>query len=192
MTARLPPPAPAELSPGQRDLYDQIVGGPRGRGPQAFELVDAHGRLNGPFGVMLHSPEVGAALQGVGAAIRFGSALPERVRELAVLAVAAYWHSDFERYAHEPLGRRAGLTDSQLAAVAAGDDPDLDDPAELTALRAVRALLQTGDLDDDVYAACEQAVGRQGLVDLTTLVGYYATLALQLRVFRVPTPGRPA
>jgi 4-carboxymuconolactone decarboxylase len=31
-------------------------------------------------------------------------------------------------------------------------------------------------------------VGTAGLFELLTLVGYYATLALQLRVFRVPAP----
>ena len=33
-------------------------------------------------------------------------------------------------------------------------------------------------------------LGDQALVELTALVGYYATLALQLRVFRVGAPGR--
>jgi 4-carboxymuconolactone decarboxylase len=31
-------------------------------------------------------------------------------------------------------------------------------------------------------------LGEEGLVELSTLVGYYATLALQLRIFRVPAP----
>ena len=35
-------------------------------------------------------------------------------------------------------------------------------------------------------------IGPAGLFELLTLVGYYATLALQLRVFRVPAPEGPA
>ncbi|HJY60698.1 MAG TPA: hypothetical protein VJ418_30330, partial [Streptosporangiaceae bacterium] len=31
-------------------------------------------------------------------------------------------------------------------------------------------------------------IGAAGMFELLTLVGYYATLALQLRVFRVPAP----
>jgi len=34
------------------------------------------------------------------------------------------------------------------------------------------------------------AAGHGGAFELTTLVGYYATLALQLRVFRVGAPDR--
>jgi len=35
-------------------------------------------------------------------------------------------------------------------------------------------------------------LGPSGLFELLTLVGYYATLALQLRVFRAPAPDSPA
>jgi len=187
---RLPQLTPDELCPEQRSLYDAIVGGPRAAGPQLFELADGQGRLNGPFGVMLHSPAVGGALQELGAAIRYRSVLGDRLREIAILAVAAHWASDFEQYAHEPLGRRAGLTDAQLDALAAGAEVAFDDPADEAGLRIVRALLGSADLTDEEYAEGRRVLGDQALVELTALVGYYATLALQLRVFRVGVPGR--
>ena len=179
---------PDRLDPAQRALYDEIAGGPRAAGPQLFELVDAQGRLTGPFGIMLHSPAVGGALQAVGSAVRYRSVLPDRVREAAILAVAAHWHSEFERYAHVPLALHAGLTRADVDALLAGSDVPFQDPAERAALRVVRALLDTSDLTDEEYAAGRAAIGEQGLVELTTLVGYYATLALQLRVFRVGAP----
>jgi 4-carboxymuconolactone decarboxylase len=187
---RLPHLTPEQLDPEQRALRDAIVGGPRAAGPQSFELVDAHGRLNGPFGVMLHSPAVGGALQELGTAIRYRSVLTDRLREVAILAVAAAWSSDFEQYAHEPLGRRVGLTDEQIDGLAAGEQIALDDPAEALGLRLVRALLTSGDVSDEEYAQGRRVLGDQALVELTALVGYYATLALQLRVFRVGVPGR--
>jgi 4-carboxymuconolactone decarboxylase len=185
---RLPDLPPERLDAAQRALYDEITGGPRASGPQLFELVDRQGRLNGPFGIMLHSPPVGGALQAVGAAVRYSSVLPDRVREAAILAVAAHWDSDFERYSHVPLALHAGLGETEVAALLAGSDVPLEDPVERAALRVVRALLQTSDLTDDEYAAGREAIGEQGMVELTTLVGYYATLALQLRVFRVGVP----
>ena len=186
--ARLPNPTPDELSPEQRALYDEIAGGPRSAGPRLFELVDQAGRLNGPFGIMLHSPAVGSALQALGAAVRYRSVLPDRIRELAVLAVAAHWTSEFELYAHVPLARHAGVTEAEVAGVVGGSDVHLADPAERVVLQVVRTLLRTSDLTDEQYAAGRDAIGEQGLVELTTLVGYYATLALQLRVFRVGAP----
>ena len=38
------------------------------------------------------------------------------------------------------------------------------------------------------YAAAVETLGLPQLFELLTLVGYYDTLALQLRVFRVPAP----
>jgi 4-carboxymuconolactone decarboxylase len=185
---RLPNPTPERLDAEQRALYDEIAGGPRSTGPQLFDLVDGQGRLNGPFGIMLHSPAVGGALQAVGAAVRYRSVLSDRVRELAILAVAAHWDSDFERYSHVPLALHVGLTEAEVAALVAGEEVPFEDPAERTVLRVVRALVHASDLTDEEYAAGRDAIGEQGLVELTTLVGYYATLALQLRVFRVGSP----
>ena len=185
---RLTNPTPEQLDADQRALYDEIAGGPRSAGPQLFELVDRQGRLNGPFGIMLHSPAVGSALQAVGPAVRYRSVLTDRVRELAILAVAAHWSSDFELYAHVPLARHAGLTEAEVDGVVAGAEVPLADPAERVVVQVVRALLHASDLTDDEYAAGRDAIGEQGLVELTTLVGYYATLALQLRVFRVTAP----
>ncbi|MEU6746679.1 hypothetical protein ABZ914_10690 [Spirillospora sp. NPDC046719] len=51
-------------------------------------------------------------------------------------------------------------------------------------LRLTRALV-TGDVDDATWAACVPPLDRETVFELTTLVGYYATLALQMRVFRV-------
>jgi 4-carboxymuconolactone decarboxylase len=59
---------------------------------------------------------------------------------------------------------------------------------EAVVARTVAALAARGDLDDAEYRQAVEAVGTAGLFELLTLVGYYATLALQLRVFRVPAP----
>src|SRR3954465_9530919 len=185
---RLHNPTPEELSADQRALYDEIAAGPRSSGPQLFELVDREGRLNGPFGIMLHSPAIGGALQAVGAAVRYRSVLSDRARELAILAVAGPWGGGLRLYAHVPLARHAGLTDEESRAAVDGGAVPFADPVERTVLQVVRALLRTSDLTDEEYAAGYEAIGEQGLVELTTLVGYYATLALQLRVFRVGLP----
>ncbi|WP_284741547.1 carboxymuconolactone decarboxylase family protein [Amycolatopsis sp. RTGN1] len=182
---RLPRLSPADLDDDQRALREAIAGGPRAGGP--FPLTDAAGALTGPFNAMLFAPPAGQALQRLGAAVRYETALPDRVRELAILAVAARWDCAFERYAHEPAARAAGVTGAQLAAIAARTPPAGLDEGEAAALRFVLALLD-GDVDDVTYAECVPIIGNRVAVELTTLVGYYATLALQLRVFRVTVP----
>ena len=183
--AKLQPPFRNE---DQERLYASITSGPRGGRQGPFALVDETGALTGPFNAMLLQPDVGAALQELGSALRFQGTLPGRARELAILVVAAHWSSAFEQHAHEAAGRQAGLTEAELAAVRAGEEPGLADPAERAAVRAARALARAGDLDDGEYAAAVAQLGEAGVFELTTLVGYYATLALQLRVFRVDAP----
>jgi len=188
MTARLTGLLPGELDERQTQVYQAITGGPRAAGPQAFALTDKEGRLRGPFNAMLLSPHVGLAVQAVGAAVRYESVLTDRVRETAILVVAAYWESAFERAAHEAVGRTCGLTEAELDTLRAGELPDLPDPAERTALLATAALTRAGALSDQEYHATVARWGERGLFELTTLVGYYSLLALQLRVFAGENP----
>ncbi|MGW1719142.1 carboxymuconolactone decarboxylase family protein [Streptomyces sp. NPDC002156] len=183
MTARLAGLLPGELNEQQTEVYRAVTGGPRATGPQAFALTDEEGRLRGPFNAMLLSPPVGLAVQAVGAAVRYESVLTDRVREMAILVVAAHWGSVFEREAHEAVGHTCGLSEPEMGTLRAGRLPDLADPAERAALRAVVALTRAGALSDQEYYDTVAAWGERGLFELTTLVGYYALLALQLRVF---------
>ncbi len=182
---RLEPMAPESLDPEQAALYESIALGPRAQGPQHFALTAADGSLLGPFNALLLSPALGGALQEVGARVRYGSSLTPRTREMAILAVAAHWSSTFERDAHESVGRAVGLNEREIDDLRAGHVPDLDDRHEHACARLVAAMLRDGDVDDETWATSARTVGPRTVFELTTLVGYYATLALQMRVFRV-------
>jgi 4-carboxymuconolactone decarboxylase len=175
---------PGELDGDRLAVYRSITEGPRARGPRLFDLVSESGTLLGPFNEFLLSPPLGDALQRLGAAIRYQGSLSGRAREMAILVVAAAWDSAFERTAHEAVGRSAGLTEAELAAIAGQGPLDLDDPHEAAVLRLTRALA-SGDVDDETWAACVPPLDRETVFELTTLVGYYSTLALQMRAFRV-------
>jgi len=185
---RIPKLTPAELDEEQRALYDAVAGGPRAQGPQLFRLTDHDGGLEGPFNAFLLQPRLGQPLQELGAAVRYRTALTDRAREIAILVVATVHDSGFERYAHEAVGRHVGLTDEELAGLADDDVTTLTSPTERVVATTTRALTVRGDLDEAEYAAAVETLGVAGVFELTTLVGYYATLALQLRVFRVGTP----
>lgn len=184
---RLDPLTPEQLDDSQREVYDAILGGPRGAGGSA-SFVDEAGRLQGPFNAMLYNPPLGLALQELGAAIRYRGALSGRARELVILVVAAEARSEYEWQAHVRIGRNVGLEADEIEAVRSGAPPALSDPQEMAALELARLLVEQGDLDDDPYAQAVAALGESLVVEVVTLVGYYALVALQLRVFRVPLP----
>ncbi len=185
---RLPWFAPHELDASARALYDRIAGGPRAQGPQAFAMTDEGGRLHGPFNAMLVSPEVGSAMQELGAAIRYKSGLTARAREIAILELAVLRRSSFEWYAHERVGRQAGLTEEEITALHDGAAAPTLDANETLVRELVRTLVRERDLNDRTFAAAETALGERVLMDVIALVGYYDLLALSLRVWRTPLP----
>ena len=180
---RLPALRPDDLDDAQRAVHAELTGGARGGVPTA-----ADGSLAGPFNAMLHAPWVGGPLQELGAALRTRGTLPGRARELVVLAVSAQHRSEFEWWAHAPIADRLGVSPELVRALGEGRPAEPADELERVVLDAARALLVTGDLDDEQWSAAHRVLGDAGLVELSTLVGYYALLALQLRLFRVRPP----
>ena len=134
---------------------------------------------------MLLSPAIGAPLQELGAAIRYRSTLPPRVREAAILLVAASEGSSIEWSAHHPLALAAGLTEAELAEIRAGRTPVGTTPAEDALLATAMLLVQGGLIDDAQYGRLAAPAGEKALFELCALVGYYRTLALVMRLFAI-------
>ena len=185
---RLPWYHPNELDEPAKALYDRITRGPRSQGPQAFDLTDSNGRLHGPFNALLISPEVGTAVAELGSAIRYKSAFSPRAREIAILEVSAKRRSSFEWYAHERVGKQAGLTEAETAAIHDAQDAPTLTPTESVVRTTVALLLSKRDLDEMEFTMASEALGERGLMELIALVGYYDMLALSLSVWRTPLP----
>lgn len=184
---RLPRLTPGDLTEEQEEVYRSITGGPRAQGKQLFPLTDADGALTGPFGVMLHAPALGVALQEVGAAIRYRTDLSARSREVAILLVAVATDSEFEWYAHSRVGASVGLTPDELDALRQGRFTS-DDPGEEAVARLSVALLEGRALDDGEYALYDAVLGSRAIVEVVVLVGYYRLLAQSMQVFEIGVP----
>ena len=179
---------PTDMTDAQRDLYELYTTGPRVAPESPFSLVGADGRLLGPPAVWIISPVFGKALQQIGAAVRFGSRLPVRARETAILLVGHHHRSAFELYAHRLAGTAAGLTEADLAALADGTEPATLSDVESCVFRTTRLILEHGTLDDDEYRDAAGVLGAEGLLELVTIVGYYTMVAWQLAVFDIQPP----
>lgn len=182
------PLAPDRLDPQQRALHDRIVSGPRRAQTELVPIVNAEGALLGPFGLMTIAPQLGEAVQEVGAALRFRGGLSPVLREASILLVAVHRGCAFEWIAHAGAAERAGLAEAQLAALRRGDVPDGLDPDDAIALRVVRMLLVSGTLEETDYREALAALDERRLIELVWLCGYYSMLALALAVFRLPDP----
>lgn len=187
--SRLPDLAPDRLAPDQLEVHEAIAGGPRASGKQLFELKQDDGSLNGPFGTMVQAPSVGLQLQELGAALRYRTSMTDRGREIAILVVAAATKSEFEWYAHERVGRAVGLTEDELQDLKRLDFSSTD-PAEEMIARLCVSLMADERLDDAGFEQIREVLGETQMVELTTLVGYYRTLAQLMDVFDIGVPAQ--
>lgn len=191
--SRLAAYVPGGLDADQQAVYDQIVSGPRASGPQDFPLRNADGSLTGPFNALVAGGRLGAAVQAVGAALRYEGSLSAPERELVILVVGRHWNAEFEFYAHARVARRLGVDDVVIDAVAAGDRPPLAVGRQDTVYDVVVELLGTGRVSDATYERAAEVLGERLLVELVVLVGYYTMLAQLLNAFEVGVPdGEPA
>jgi len=184
MNRRLPLLSPDRLDDAQRALYDSIQGGPRGK----VRLTDEDGCLVGPFNAWLYSPSLGKRISQLGEGVRFESSLPTKLTEIAILVMARHWRAQFEGWAHERLASRAGVAPETIAALRAGERPSFDDSDDKLVYDFAKELLDTRRVSDDLYRRAVERFGEGGVVELVTLLGYYALVSMTLNVFAVPLP----
>lgn len=171
---------PEAMTDAQRRVHDEIVQGPRGT---------VHGRsigLSGPFNAWIRSPVLADHAQRLGAFLRFGTALPARLTELAIIVVGRHMNARFEFAAHAPLAIRAGLDPAIVEAIRTRTPPRFAAADEAAVYDLAMALVNRHDVDDATYARAHATVGEAGLVELVAIVGYYGMVSLTLNTFRVP------
>ncbi|OWU86841.1 carboxymuconolactone decarboxylase [Oceanicola sp. 22II-s10i] len=164
------------MTPAQREVYDQIVSGPRKT-------------LVGPLRAALHNPVLADRWQRLGQVLRFETSLPARLNELAILVTARRWNARLEWAIHAGDAARAGLDAGIIEAIRTCSLPDFgaDDDARAV-YEYARQLVETGDTAQEVYDAVLRRWGEAGAVELTAVIGYYSMVALTLNVHRVPLP----
>ena len=119
---RLPPIAPAGLTPEQRRLYDEMRKGIASNF-NAFKVEREDGALMGPWNPWLHEPSFGKASWDLVRALADKPSLPKPVREVAILVTGAHFKAAYELYAHVLVGEQRGLSDDKLATIVAGQRP---------------------------------------------------------------------
>src|SRR5690606_4741153 len=76
-------------------------------------LKETRGAVRLPFSAVLNNPELTYRIAHLGSFIRFESVLPDRARELAILATAREVDARFEWAGHYRIAKEAGVTEEQ-------------------------------------------------------------------------------
>jgi 4-carboxymuconolactone decarboxylase len=172
---RLPIPERDAMGEAQRAAADEIINGPRKA-------------IFGPFIPLLQTPLLMAHIGKTGEALRFNGTLPDRIRELVICVVARETGNQFEWQTHVPLAINAGVAQETIDSLAAGRRPR-DLPAdEVCAVDFVSELMLRHGVSDASYADAASCFGKQGVVELTALVGYFVMVCWIMNVARTPGP----
>jgi 4-carboxymuconolactone decarboxylase len=142
--------------------------------------------MEGPFAVYLHAPRFGELAQQLGAYLRFGTSVPPRLKEFAILFTAQYWKAQYEWAAHAPMAKEHGVKPSTIRDLKAGRRPKSAPPDELAIYALAKELYATRRVSDAAYCAVQKLLGNSGLVELVGILGYYALVSMTLNVFRMP------
>jgi 4-carboxymuconolactone decarboxylase len=151
-------------------------------------LVAGRGRILGPFKIWIHSPPVASAMEQLGTFLNKRSSLSTREVEIGILVISQHWDSDYVRTAHIRAGLAAGLTQDTIDAILAGRDPKLTDPHERAVHEFATALVNGAKMSDAEFAEVERVLGRTGIAEVLTLLGYYTAVSLGMKVHQVPIP----
>lgn len=158
-----------------RPIFDEVSSGPGGVG-------------TGPMSVLKHSPEMSRRAIPLFNYVRNESTVPKKLRELAMLVTARAMDCPYIWNAHAAFGREDGLSDALVNALR-DNRPLPPMPAEESAvLNYGMQLLQTRRVRPETFAAVHDLLGTRGLVELTTLMGFYTMLAFNANAVELDLP----
>lgn len=186
---RLPLIPPAQLSPQQKSLYDEMRKGIASNF-NAFKVEREDGALMGPWNPWLHEPGIGKAIWDLTLAMTANASLPDNVRQIAILVVGARFDAAYEIYAHIAVAEKEDMKAERLATLVANLKPDDLEPNESVAFDFAYALVRGGTLPEPLYRLAVKTFGQHGTNELIYLVGLYCLVSTTLNGFNVPVPER--
>jgi alkylhydroperoxidase family enzyme len=163
--ARIPPLEPKDWTPEQRQRFD-----PNGTGQRAANV----------FVTFVRNPPADRLRGPINQHILNATTLSVRQRETLLMRIGVLCRSEYEWAAHSRLGRRAGMTDADVARIIAGPDSGGGDPLETALLRATDELYRDDRVSDDTWAALGKNLDTKQLLDVLIAVGGYRSTSMAI------------
>ena len=139
------------------------------------------------YRALANSPDTARSFMALGMHIRFHNQLDPRLREMAILQVGYLSRAPYEYAHHIELGRQFGVTDQDLAAIAAetrGERSGL--PAlDRAVLSAARELVVGTAVSDVTFAALRTGLDHERVVDLIVTIGVYCGVVRVLGALQI-------
>jgi 4-carboxymuconolactone decarboxylase len=176
---RYPSLSPDQLSAEQKAYIENLSKPPRN---------NTTALKNPPFKVYMRDPELGSKLEAVSDYVRWGTGLPPRLTELAIMITARQWSSQWIWRGHYRAAVRGGLDPSVGTDIAAGKRPDKMKEDETILYNYATEMYRDKAVSDATFAAAVKQFGEKGLIDLVATMGYYDTVAMTLITAKAVAP----
>jgi len=169
---------PSALPPAGRALFEEIAARRKVRG-EGF---------GGPYLALLNHPELARRIEELGFYLKFEGVLPRPVYQFIVLSVARSTGAAFEWHDHVRHALAAGLPHEVVDGIANGQADGLAQPWAL--LHAILArTLSWQPLADELQERAVAQWGREGLVEIVVLSGFYQMFAAINQGFAIASTG---
>jgi 4-carboxymuconolactone decarboxylase len=175
MTERLTQLAYADLPETVRPLADDI-------------LKISSAALGGPYNALLRSPEMARRCFDHLDYLRFKTSVNKRLNEFAILIQARISNAQFEWWAHEPIARKAGLSDAVMRDLQNCQRPQHMQADERLVYDYCVQLSLNHRVPDALWHEAVTQMGEQAVIDLTVLSGTYVMVSMLLNATQVSIP----
>ena len=153
---------------------------------EIIEPMLARGKVLNIFRTFLTHPAAARAfLVWGGYILSKKSTLPPREREIVILRTGFLCRSGYEWTQHVPIGKRAGLTDDEIARIKLGADAPGWSAPDAALLRAADDLHREQFVTGPVWAELTRHFEERQRMDLVFTVGQYTQVSMLLNSFGV-------
>jgi len=137
--------------------------------------------------MLLHSPAIADGWNDFLGAVRSRAVLAADLRELVILRVAALNNAAYEWNAHEPLARKAGLSEMDIEAVRGTAPPGLMSERREAVCAYADAMTRSVDVPDPLFEAIKRHLSDREIVELTATVAAYNLVSRFLVALQIAT-----
>jgi 4-carboxymuconolactone decarboxylase len=167
--------SPGEMTPEQKQTYDEAIAGKRGSAPA-------------PMMAWLNSPQVARHATRLGEELRFNTMFPAKLSEIAILVTARHFTAHYEWWAHKRLALKGGMDPKIIEAIRDRRTPVFDDPRGKTIYEVAKSLHEGHGLSKSLYDEAVAVLTERGVVEIIGLCGYYTLVSLTLNTFEFGLP----
>ena len=164
--ARLPYLEPEQVAPEYRDMLK--------RNTNLHKLL-------------VNSPDMARAFNGVGGFIRFKSKLDPRLRELAILQVGWMERSEYEFTHHVKISKEFGVTDEDIQGLFAETEgkPSKLEPLAKAILKGAREMVRDIGMSEATFAEIKKDLSNEHMTDLVLTIAFYCAVVRVLATMKI-------